>query len=506
MGLREEVSGQVSTDTLYFITRWIIQLFQISGEDPAALIELMLVMDNLKNHNPNLLFQYSVDEAHESAFSIYYNLNNLEPAEQHCQRFVEAQQQRFSSPPAEFRCKAQLTGDTQPFQHAWQDYQAKLLKAELRDDPLQHALILKDQAWLMLRHNKDAKDIQNLLDRAIDILNSQPYVNHREMALAYWLKVYVLAQLGDYERGLDRLNKAYESTKIKQPPQLNNLLQTAHLYLLKSSGRYEEASALGNEIAYQSFYREPLTGHNDLPVLSISLEKVLQFSDYASMQQKNESLALQVENARLFRLLTVLLAVFTLVILSVTYLAYRNSKMQARTDGLTQLLNRQEGMRRLKLEAGRMRRRSDRICIAILDLDGFKQINDTHGHRTGDEVLKLLAGIMQKHLRQSDVAFRYGGEEFVIVYRNTTTAEASVSLENLRDKLQKYSGWETTDDTLSVNFSAGLVEFSDTDVNVLYAIDYADKMLYQAKRSGKGKTVAGVYSRSTPEDLTFNGV
>src|SRR5262249_19804355 len=107
----------------------------------------------------------------------------------------------------------------------------------------------------------------------------------------------------------------------------------------------------------------------------------------------------------------------------------------ARTDDLTGLLNRRAWDEELGREIARSDRDGGSLCVAILDLDRFKQYNDEHGHQAGDRFLKQMAGSWIETLRAGDILARYGGEEFALALPRTSLDSAQQMLERLRDSL-----------------------------------------------------------------------
>lgn len=127
-------------------------------------------------------------------------------------------------------------------------------------------------------------------------------------------------------------------------------------------------------------------------------------------------------------------------------------------------------------------------CIALIDIDYFKKVNDTYGHQTGDEVLIKCSDVIKSRLRKSDQYCRYGGEEFLLLLKDTNEADAKEVLDNIRDTLVQITQWDTTSQTFSVSFSSGLVElgpYQDLDD----AISRCDELLYSAKSNGRGCTM-----------------
>src|SRR5262249_46232969 len=112
--------------------------------------------------------------------------------------------------------------------------------------------------------------------------------------------------------------------------------------------------------------------------------------------------------------------------------AHENLRELATHDPLTGVYNRRAVEDVLRKEVDRAERHDRPLAVAMMDADHFKNINDTYGHQTGDEVLRAISGRCQKTLRSNDVFGRYGGEEFVIVFPETSIADAAVVAERLR--------------------------------------------------------------------------
>ncbi len=161
-------------------------------------------------------------------------------------------------------------------------------------------------------------------------------------------------------------------------------------------------------------------------------------------------------------------------------------KKLAITDGLTQLYNHSYIHERLAEEISRARRHEHALSVAMLDLDHFKKINDTFGHKTGDEVLVRVAGLIRRMLRKEDVAGRYGGEEFMLILPNTERQAAFTAAEKIRMKIQNHQ-WSLKD--LTVTVSGGVCMLIDEDENSI--IMKADRLMYEAKNNGRNQIKAG---------------
>ena len=156
-----------------------------------------------------------------------------------------------------------------------------------------------------------------------------------------------------------------------------------------------------------------------------------------------------------------------------------------REDQLTGSLNRRGLDEVFTREFARVDRRGTTLCIAMLDLDDFKRLNDTHGHIAGDNALVYLVAIVKETLRTMDVVGRFGGEEFLIILPDTTLAAAAQTITRLQRELTKRI-FMVNDERLLITFSGGVAaRRPDEDVQSL--IKRADAALYEAKKAGKNR-------------------
>lgn len=158
-----------------------------------------------------------------------------------------------------------------------------------------------------------------------------------------------------------------------------------------------------------------------------------------------------------------------------------------REDQLTGSLNRRGMEDIFEREAERSERRNTPLCIALLDLDNFKKLNDTHGHSAGDEALVHLVRIVKQTLRSIDVIARYGGEEFVIIMPETNLDDAAQAMTRVQRELTKHF-FVANDQRLFITFSCGVALRKLKEVQE-ETIQRADKAMYEAKKSGKNRVV-----------------
>lgn len=163
-------------------------------------------------------------------------------------------------------------------------------------------------------------------------------------------------------------------------------------------------------------------------------------------------------------------------------------ELLARTDVLTGLVNRWEMTHRLAVEYSRLQRHKTSFSIAVGDLDSFKKINDTHGHAAGDHVLRLVSNALRENLRLEDLCARWGGEEFLLLFPDTTQAQAMAASRKLLDVVRRLEPvWEGR--SIKVSISFGVVEFRP-GLGLDNGFKLADDALYEAKRLGRDQVVA----------------
>lgn len=156
------------------------------------------------------------------------------------------------------------------------------------------------------------------------------------------------------------------------------------------------------------------------------------------------------------------------------------------TDDLTGLPNRRAFMRRMQDEVGRVQRYGNPLSLALIDLDGFKAVNDKFGHAAGDEVLRVFAGEILSIFRHHDLVARYGGEEFAVLLPNTHVEGALRALRKVQKRAQETS-FQHEGSTLPLpSFSAGLSLYRPGETPESF-IQRADHAMYRAKRLGRNR-------------------
>ncbi|MEF9425655.1 MAG: GGDEF domain-containing protein, partial [Candidatus Mariimomonas ferrooxydans] len=160
---------------------------------------------------------------------------------------------------------------------------------------------------------------------------------------------------------------------------------------------------------------------------------------------------------------------------------------QSFTDSLTSLLNRRGLTHSINILARLSERNKYTVGVMMIDIDHFKQINDTHGHQKGDEVLKKVAGIIKGKIRASDIVGRYGGEEILVFLPEVKSEALTDTAEKIRSGVEKGTE-EDIPVTISIGCTKGLIR-GDVEKELAGLIKTADECMYKAKEAGRNRVV-----------------
>ena len=163
------------------------------------------------------------------------------------------------------------------------------------------------------------------------------------------------------------------------------------------------------------------------------------------------------------------------------------TQREATTDEMTGLYNYRFLVGYLDQQVNVAERASSPLSVLMLDLDHFKDVNDTHGHPAGDRLLRQFASLMVETIRKSDLAARYGGEEFVVVMANTSRADAEVVADKIRSAVEAMSVGLNDGAKVQITVSIGGVTFPEGSKGARNLLDLADRALYAAKRNGRNR-------------------
>jgi len=174
----------------------------------------------------------------------------------------------------------------------------------------------------------------------------------------------------------------------------------------------------------------------------------------------------------------------------------------SRTDSLTGLLNHGAWKDQLNLAFQRCKRQQQGAAIALIDIDHFKAINDTYGHVAGDIILRQLSKLLKQNLRATDVAGRYGGDEFCVILPELPLFNAAQAMEALRERFA-VMGYEQNP-ALKVSLSIGLAAYDPSHADATRWLDEADQALYEAKASGRNRVICN--SDNKPRQALLDSV
>lgn len=167
---------------------------------------------------------------------------------------------------------------------------------------------------------------------------------------------------------------------------------------------------------------------------------------------------------------------------------YTEKEFMSVLDGLTGLYNRRQFELGLEQEFNRTKRHPADFSLAILDIDFFKKVNDTYGHQYGDYVLKTVAELMKSSFRKTDLLYRYGGEELVMIMPETGIDGASIPVQRLRRAVEEYN-FDYNGVKAKVTVSIGLTKNFGEFKSAADLLKSADEALYRAKESGRNRVI-----------------
>ena len=162
-------------------------------------------------------------------------------------------------------------------------------------------------------------------------------------------------------------------------------------------------------------------------------------------------------------------------------------KSESSTDGLTGLNNVRKFDELFNSFLSTIEQKQEKLSLQYIDIDHFKRINDTYGHKEGDVVLRELGNILKNSVRSFDIVSRNGGEEFTIILLDCSLERAKEISESIRERVEKYNFTLNSGENISITVSIGVACYNDTTMNSASLIEDADKALYQAKRTGRNK-------------------
>ncbi len=259
--------------------------------------------------------------------------------------------------------------------------------------------------------------------------------------------------------------------------------------LFEARGQLEHAINVLRESKnyYQSLYFQT---DNRKELFSDYYESALAERKLELLSKEHEMSELELSTSnRLNALFLVGLVLLTLALIVISYLFMIQRRLKqeqeklASTDSLTGIRNRRSAFKAIDIEVDKAKRYGQPLSLALIDLDHFKLINDQYGHDSGDELLREFTHYLDNAIRKTDVFGRYGGEEFVLCLPMTPASEAQRILNSI---LSGYHKLQIGTDIKNQTFSAGVTEYTSGE-RTSSLIRQCDKVLYEAKRDGRGR-------------------
>lgn len=340
-------------------------------------------------------------------------------------------------------------------------------RAQSRGNPLRLAPTLQVQASVL--HDLGAfAEALSLIQEAIRIYKEGRSLLHLPEAIR--LQGSLQDALGDPEQALASFTEALERAEADSDPKE---VAAAHRALAQHfEALAQPAQALQHFKAYHALERQ-------LQRERVQLVLASRLSDLEAERSYKEAELQRLRNGELAELVAALETANRQKEALLEQLA-----QQALEDPLTGLYNRRYLEEWLPRELAHCQRQNQPLCLALADLDDFKQVNDTFSHEMGDMVLRTVAQLLRSSSRQSDVCVRYGGEELLLVMPNTTCEQAELVCERVRTAIVGHA-WSTLHPELQVTVSIGLA--ASPSRSAQHLLRRADHQLYQAKREGKNR-------------------
>ena len=201
---------------------------------------------------------------------------------------------------------------------------------------------------------------------------------------------------------------------------------------------------------------------------------------------------MQCSNVWIWTVLPVLMTIIAIIAVYVTKYILKSRDFEltyklATTDGLTDLYNHRFFQDQVRLCIADCRRYDRHFSLIMIDIDFFKKFNDTYGHQAGDAVLRGVAHTLKRCVRSSDIVCRYGGEEMVIILKDTGFDEATAIAEKICKTIASKPFRIAPDTDKQVTISLGVATFPECGVEPQEMIEFADKGLYAAKENGRNQ-------------------
>ncbi|RLA77881.1 MAG: hypothetical protein DRG78_16395 [Epsilonproteobacteria bacterium] len=297
-----------------------------------------------------------------------------------------------------------------------------------------------------------------------------------------------IVEVENIQDGLDKVTHNEIFGYIGTLAGIGAIFQQNYMGELKIAGKFDLFWELGIGV------------RDDDEVLLRIFEKLIQGIDTKTQQSiMNHWVAIKYEKGVDYTLILNILLAVVVVLVFILYRHYllkkSNKELEqlATTDHMTKLHNRRYFSETTEYILALARRNDTQMSALLLDIDKFKNVNDTYGHKVGDDVIILLANLLRKMTRESDIVCRYGGEEFAIFLPRTDIVGAKEIAEKIRKAVEKLSVEIEDKNSIKFTISIGVSEVkANEEYSIEATMNRADQALYEAKEHGRNKVVSHI--------------
>ncbi|WP_233841879.1 GGDEF domain-containing protein [Dyella sp. 2HG41-7] len=357
--------------------------------------------------------------------------------------------------------------------------------------------VTANAAWLILvslhlDENQPAKAMA-LLDHIEPAIRASHYYPHMLSSQVQRAQAY--AELGDDNSAK---TAALAAIGMSHPNEISEWLMVAYDVLYKAEKKLGHSAAA---LSYYEHYAAQDKGYlDDISARSLAYEvaqqnMLMQKFETERLSKQNNILRLQqqlatkaVETSRLYIVLLIMVLVFIVFWLFRLKRSQLRFKILARLDGLTGVFNHQHFIGEAERALRGLEKKHGVACLISIDLDHFKQVNDTHGHAIGDAVLKHTVAICKQHLRPTDLFGRLGGEEFGILLMGCSRDQGAAIADRIRMAIEA-TPMDKDECVVAFSASIGLVSTETCGYDLHQLWREADSALYRAKRTGRNRLI-----------------
>ncbi len=438
--------------------------FEFNGENAPFLQNPTDELIKVVNHDGSLIYKafwstYKLDELETKYIKVFYTEGNA-----FCVCSLSAKEDNTEYSEEDLKYLNQVFSCIEPILDKFIKTREQEAKIQDLNKTLHNLSILYNISQAVNFIDDLKRLIGVILDKAIETVNAEkgslmlydPSDNTLQVKVVYGLK--------DKKHEDDINNGLVECQKMKPDSGIAGKVFTEKKSIITNLGgndpRFNQFSSDNN---VSSLICVPLIAKGEcIGIINITNKKngkLFNKKDLEFVEALANQAAIAVDNAQLYELAT--------------------------KDGLTKLYIHRHFYFLLESEIKRVQRYHHVLSLIMMDIDNFKQVNDTYGHLVGDMVLKEIASTIQKMIRHVDIPARYGGEEFTIILPETAAANALTIAERLRKKISEIEVKVDEETIIRPTVSMGVAEYPNAAEDIKDLIDFADKALYVSKENGK---------------------